>query len=948
MAILRPQRRALAVVATAATVLCLGFLLSPECLWQGSRGSGPAFLTPSPQLPTGSLRGSGSAEALGSNETVIATATSFGSAPLVGAAAAVALLLSSAARRRRQFRGNLATRRRAAEGDKISLDQVKVGDQFSGTVTRDAAIGIYIDIGAEKDALWPRNQVPKGPKFNAGDKIEGLTVTEVSVGEEASQRKIRVSTKMLTQTFAVGQKVKGTVQNSTIYGVFFDIGATRPALAPVRLLAKAASEYVKGEEVEMTIASIEGDKLSLTETMMERSAAAAKPAIDTSKLKVGQKVEGKVVRANERFGVFLDIGVGADALCRTSQLEKAVDLYKEGDTVTGLRISNINVEKSQIEVTTRPLVSEVQVGQKLEGTVTTVEKFGVYFDAGYASDVLAPMAMLSKPISDYTRGEVADLIVMRVQADKVNVSTKSEAEIGTPLGKIVRGASVSGKVVRVDTNIGIFLDIGAAKDALWRVRGPGAMAPPKPIDEYEKGEEVTGLIVLKVDAVRQELEVGIPGAVSMGSADAAPSFSLQLGDIVEGTVTRVMDFGVFVDIGAGRDALFATNQLSKPLNEYKQGDKLTGLKVVEVDPTKNRLAVSEKKTAVDFKVGDPVPGKVTKIMAFGLFVDIGASTDALAPTAVLEKELGAYVVGEVLTGLKIEKLDAASNKISVGQVASRGGADKLSLDDLQIGAKLKGMIRSAKEYGLFVDIGVDRRDALLPLEMLPPGKPVGSFDVNTEIEVYIAQIDKLNNRVTVSAVELTEEMKKSPAARRMGGGAKGTPDAFKGAIPLTDMIPDPKYHAARLGREDMIDDEPTDWYAWEKKFPGFVKFPQKETELYICDQGYGFSGVDSAMKSGVAYIPIPVHLRKADAGPPEIPPFDFEDFQIGYDYGIKHEIHIKYRDPPLNDPNWTYRKPMLNPPKPLKLDVVRQAAGPFVPLRKKVVAAAAPVEEAAE
>jgi len=897
------------------------------------RSESDAFLSP-PQPPAGTaLRGSAEGRTAGQSAADTSSAIPLAWAPLA-APLLVAALLSS--RRRSQ------SSRTACRAEKMSLEQIKEGDKFDGEVVRDGPIGVYLNIGAEKDALLPRNQVAPGKKYKAGDKIKDLIVTEVSSGATPADRKIRVSTNRTVSDFKMGGVVQGTVVNTAAYGVFFNIGCVKNALAPLRMLAKEPEAYVTGEEVELTIVSIEGDKITVSAGTMgvnpNASGAGGEAGTVVRKLKVGQKVDGIVVRANAEFGLFLNIGAEVDALCRPRQLEKPVDQYKQGDKLTGLKICNVNVDNRQVEVSTRPLASEVKVGQKLEGTVVNISAGGVFFDAGLASDVLGPGVMLDKEPSKYSRGEVADLLVMEVKGERVTVSTKGEEEMGTPLTKLVRGAAVtSAKVKRVDMNMGIFLDVGASRDALWRLKGPGASVSPKPINEYQPGEEVPGLFIISVDVARSKLEVGTTEMAS--GADIQSMSSLKVGDKVDGVVSRTMEFGVFVNIGAERDALYSASQLAKPMNEYRAGDKILGLTVVEVDPIKQRLAVSEKKTAAEFTVGDEVKGTVSKIMPFGCFVNIGASTDALAPARFLEKDPGSYVPGEDLPGLKILSTDPGSNKITVAQNEGTGGggggssAGRISLADIKVGDKVKGVIRKSQDYGCFLDIGLGRKDALMPKAMLPTGKTPMNYEVNEEVEVYIAQIDVGQERVTVSMIELTEDMKKAPGFRRDQAGATS---GVQSQLPTGEMVPDPMYHAKVLGREDLIDEEPTPWYGWEKKFPGLVKFPEKETEIYLTGRSYGFSGPDSTYRSQVAHLPIPVHLRKADAGPAEVPPFSFDDYQISYDYGIKPEIHIKYRQAPFNDPNWVYRnsKETLTP---IKVDVLREMAVEFERTPPKII-----------
>jgi len=817
--------------------------------------------------------------------------------------ATAAMLRSS--RRKRAVGANGRTMLKAEGDGKISLQDLKVGDKYTGKVTRDGAIGVYIDIGAEKDALLPRNQVPPGKKYSAGDTIEDIIIFEVQLGDLPRDRKIRVALGSLPVTFKVGDKVKGKVSREMEFGLFFSIGLSRDALCPNRMLAKKKEEYQEGEEVELTIVSIEDDKVTVNAGGVSQEEA-GKPKTSISSLEVGQTVDGIVASVDKRFGVFFDIGAQKQALCYTNQLEKTLDQYEVGESVNGLKISKVNKEKDQVEVTTRSLSSEMKVGQKIEGTVMKILKpssqggGGVFFDAGYASDVLAPSGMLSKPVDDYTRGEVADLIVTNVVGDRVTVSTKSEEEIGTPLAKLLRGSEVVGKVKTVNPSMGIFMDIGAEKDALWPIRGA---VLPKPIEDYKEGDEVTGIIITKLDQATQTLEVGSPDSVALQPEASTSSLStLQVGMTVTGTVRSSTVFGVFVDIGAERDALYAVDQLEKPVSEYNPGEVIEGLKITEVDTARQRLAVSMRKCATDYKIGEKVDGKVAKVLQFGIFINIGASVDALAPSALLEEEPGNYKPGQELSGLTISQLDASLNRISVAmEGASGSSAATITMADLTVGDKIKAIVRTPRDYGMFVDIGLGRKDALCPNSLMD-GKLPAAFKPNEEIEVFVADVDEANDRVAVSLVPITDEMKSS------GSGGRRPSRGATGYIPQGMKIPDIAQMAEVALDERFLNDEIAPLDEWMEKFPGLFHLPEKEIEIPIMENCWGFEGLNEVAPPHRVKFAIPEHLRKDDAGPALISQkVAVEDFdKFGWETGIKPEIHIKYRQPPINDPNWVY------------------------------------------
>jgi ribosomal protein S1 len=239
-----------------------------------------------------------------------------------------------------------------------------------------------------------------------------------------------------------------------------------------------------------------------------------------AQLKAGAVVSGVVSNASAQFGLFIDIGAEKDALWRSDQLDKPVSEYTVGDKIEGLKIVSVNAEKKLVEVSTRRLTSDVKVGEIFEGTVNQVTKFGVFFDAGFSSDVLAPPKGVSKQVDSYTKGEVADLRVIKVEGSRVTVTTVLEE-------KIVRGQTVSGTVKTVDPNIGLFIDVGETQEALLRTKSLG----DKSLSDYSVGDEVQGLTVTQLDRANGIFEV----STFEGLAAAASSPVKSLGSLPVGT-----------------------------------------------------------------------------------------------------------------------------------------------------------------------------------------------------------------------------------------------------------------------------------------------------------------------------------------------------------------------------------------------------------------------------
>ena len=156
--------------------------------------------------------------------------------------------------------------------------------------------------------------------------------------------------------------------------------------------------------------------------------------------------------------------------------------------------------------------------------------------------------------------------------------------------KLARGMQLTGKVTRV-TNFGAFVDIGVNTDGLVHISELAPYRVAKVTDVVNVGDEVTVWIKdLNKAENRISLTMIPPGTRTIRD--------LQVGDIVKGTVTRIENYGAFVDIGIGKDALLHVREMAEgyvrhPADIVEVGEEIEA-KVVQVDVRRNRVDLSLK------------------------------------------------------------------------------------------------------------------------------------------------------------------------------------------------------------------------------------------------------------------------------------------------------------------------------------------------------------------
>ena len=243
---------------------------------------------------------------------------------------------------------------------------------------------------------------------------------------------------------------------------------------------------------------------------------------------------------------------------------------------------------------------------------------------------------------------------------------------------------------------------------------------------------------------------------------------------LEGKVTRVADFGAFVDIG-GIDGMVHVSEISrarveKP-SEVLQAGQVVRVKILRMEPGKNglpRIALSMKALEPDawdrglsFQEGEVIPGRVARLADFGAFVEVAPGIDGLVYKTEISYEKVSHPsrflsVGDPVN-VRVLKIDEANRRISLSikeAAVSHGAGEGEEEARLEVGQVLKGIVEDQKPYGLFVrlpQLGMKVR-GLLPLEeilesdraevkrKLPPGN---------EIQVEIISIEG-DNRIRLS------------------------------------------------------------------------------------------------------------------------------------------------------------------------------------------------------
>jgi len=353
-----------------------------------------------------------------------------------------------------------------------------------------------------------------------------------------------------------------------------------------------------------------------------------------------------------------------------------------------------DLEVSFEEAISGTLVS-VEDGQIVEGTVVKVDKDEVLLDIGYKSEGVIPSRELSirndvDPSEVVAMGDAIEALVLtKEDKDGRLVLSKKRAQYERAWGDIEKKKEedgvVSGPVIEVVKG-GLILDIGlrgflpASLVELRRVRD---LAP-------YVGRTLEAKII-ELDKNRNNVVLSRRAWLEETQKEQREEFleNLKPGEIRAGVVSSVVNFGAFVDLG-GMDGLVHVSELSwkhvdHPGSVVAVGDEIT-VQVLEVDLDRERISLSLKATQQDpwqefagsHRVGELVYGRVTKLVPFGAFVQVGDGIEGLVHISEMSAhhvDLPEQVVtpGEELW-VKIIDLDLQRRRISLSiKQAAEGG-----------------------------------------------------------------------------------------------------------------------------------------------------------------------------------------------------------------------------------------------------------------------------------
>ncbi|MCL2881470.1 MAG: 30S ribosomal protein S1 [Coriobacteriia bacterium] len=368
------------------------------------------------------------------------------------------------------------------------------------------------------------------------------------------------------------------------------------------------------------------------------------------------------------------------------------------DQEFGITFEETELSPEEMEQFIDTTLTSFEEGDLLTGEVVKIEHDEVLLDIGYKSEGVIPARELSirkdaDPAELVSLGDkIEALVLMKEDKEGRLVLSKKRAEYEYAWKRIEdlfnSGETVEGEVIEIVKG-GLIVDIG--------LRGflPASLVDLRRVKDLQSylGEKIDARII-EMDRNRNNVVLSRRVILEEGrKQDRSDILSkLQEGMILPGTVSSIVDFGAFVDLG-GIDGLVHISELSwshvtHPSEVVKVGDAVE-VKILEVNVKRERISLGLKQTQADpwkeliaaFPVGAIVEGKVTKLVSFGIFVDLGQGVEGLVHISEMarghvETPDQVVAVGDAID-VKVMEIDEQRRRISLSM---RAAADELGYD----------------------------------------------------------------------------------------------------------------------------------------------------------------------------------------------------------------------------------------------------------------------------
>ena len=494
----------------------------------------------------------------------------------------------------------------------------------------------------------------------------------------------------------VGQILTGKIVELTPDFVVVDVGLKSEGLIPLNEFTNR-DELSLENNIEVYLDRTEGEDGQIV-LSREKARRHRQWEYILDHCEEGSIVEGKVIR-KVKGGLMVDIGM--EAFLPGSQIDnkriKNLDDYL--DKTFDFKILKINIERKNIVVSRRELLEEersskkaelletIQEGETRKGLVKNITDFGVFLDLDGIDGLLHITDMTWKRIKHPSEmvqlNDTLEVVILHIDKEKGRVALGLKQKEPNPWEEIEQkyptGTLIKGKIVNL-VPYGAFIEIEPGIEGLIHISEMSWIKNvTDPSEIVTKGDELEA-IVLSIQKDEGKISLGIKQTGKNPWEDVDQKY--PVGNTVKAEIRNLTNYGAFVELEPGIDGLIHISDLSwikkvsHPSEVLNKGDTVEAI-ILSVDQESKKITLGVKQLSSNpwesiektLPIGTVVKGVVTKITAFGAFIQLENGIEGLVHVTELSDQAFGKVEEIVSTGdevtVKVIKLDPEHKKVSL-------------------------------------------------------------------------------------------------------------------------------------------------------------------------------------------------------------------------------------------------------------------------------------------
>ena len=489
-----------------------------------------------------------------------------------------------------------------------------------------------------------------------------------------------------------------------------------------------------------------------------------------------QVLNGKVVRITDKV-VVVDINFKSDGVINSSEFKYNKEL-KIGDNVEVLIEQQedsygqlkLSHRRARILQAWKKVKVALETGEIVNGQIKSRTKGGMIVDV-FGIECFLPGSQIDvKPIRDYEEyvGKEMQFKVVKVNESFRNVVVSHKALIEADLveqtkeimSKLEKGQVLEGTVKNI-TSYGVFVDLGGIDglihitDLSW-----GRISHP---EEIVNLDETIKVVILDFDEAKSRIQLGLK---QLGSHPwESLNSELKIGDEIEGKVVVLADYGVFVEVQAGVEALLHVSEMSwsshlrSAGDFYKVGDTVKA-KILTLDRDERKMSLGIKQMLPDpwtdidkrYPNGTKLKVNVRNFTNFGIFVEIEEGIDGLIHISDLSwtkkiKHPSEFTSVNSQIDVVVLDVDISSRKISLGHKQTRENPWDQYAEKFKVGSVHEGTVKEMYDKGAIVQI--DGIEAFCPKKQLIKDNNTNA-KVGETLEFKVSEFSKDNKKILIS------------------------------------------------------------------------------------------------------------------------------------------------------------------------------------------------------